>query len=161
MPLPNHATGVVQPVAELAAICRSRGVPMHTDAVQAAGKLPIDFRRLGVDALSLAAHKFQGPPGIGALALRGGVAIRPIHYGGHQQWGLRPGTEPIPLVVGMLAALEVSQRCRPACGGSRRCARFETACGVRSRGCSSMATRHSGCRTSAISPFPAWMHNCS
>ncbi|MDD4268717.1 MAG: cysteine desulfurase [Pirellulaceae bacterium] len=113
--LANHDTGVVQPVAELAAICRSRGVPMHTDAVQAAGKLPIDFRRLGVDALSLAAHKFQGPPGIGALALRGGVAIRPIHYGGHQQWGLRPGTEPIPLVVGMLAALEVSQRERQAC----------------------------------------------
>lgn len=110
--LANHDTGVVQPVAELAAICRNRGVPMHTDAVQAAGKMPIDFRRLGVDALSLAAHKFQGPPGIGALVLRGGLEVRPIHYGGHQQWGLRPGTEPIPLVVGMLAALELCQRDR-------------------------------------------------
>ncbi len=106
--LGNHDTGVVQPVAELAEICRRHEVPFHTDAIQAAGKISIDFGKLGVDALSLAAHKFQGPLGIGALLLGGGVEIRPIHYGGHQQWGLRPGTEPLPLVVGMLTALELS-----------------------------------------------------
>lgn len=108
--LGNHDTGVVQPVAESAAICRKRGVPFHTDAIQAAGKIPIHFRDLGVDALSLAAHKFQGPLGIGALLLRSDVEIRPIHYGGHQQWGLRPGTEPLPLVIGMLTALELYVR---------------------------------------------------
>lgn len=105
--LGNQDTGVVQPVAELASICRAHDVPFHTDAIQAAGKIPIHFRDLGVDALSVAAHKFQGPLGIGALLLRADVAIRPIHYGGHQQWGLRPGTEPLPLVVGMLTALEL------------------------------------------------------
>ncbi len=103
----NHDTGVVQPVVELAGICREHGVPFHTDAIQAAGKIPIHFRDLGVDALSLAAHKFQGPLGIGALLVRSDVAIRPIHYGGHQQWGLRPGTEPLPLVIGMVTALEL------------------------------------------------------
>ena len=103
----NHDTGVVQPVSELADICRDHGVPFHTDATQSAGKVPIHFRDLGVDALSVAAHKFQGPLGIGALLLRGDLQIRPIHYGGHQQWGLRPGTEPLPLVIGMLAALEL------------------------------------------------------
>ena len=105
--LGNHDTGAVQPIAELANICHAHGVPFHTDATQAAGKMPIRFRDLGVDSLSLASHKFQGPVGIGALLLRGDVEIRPLHYGGHQQWGLRPGTEPLPLVVGMLTALEL------------------------------------------------------
>jgi cysteine desulfurase len=105
--LGNHDTGVVQPVAQLARICREHGVPFHTDAIQAAGKIPIHFGELGLDAMSLAAHKFQGPLGIGALLIRAGVEIRPIHFGGHQQWGLRPGTEPLPLVVGMLTALEL------------------------------------------------------
>ncbi len=106
--LGNHDTGVIQPVAELAEICHQRQVPIHTDAIQATGKMAVHFAELGVDALSLAAHKFQGPLGIGALALRFGVEIRPIHFGGHQQWGLRPGTEPLPLVVGMLTALELA-----------------------------------------------------
>lgn len=106
--LGNHDTGVLQPVAKLADLCHTHGVPFHSDAIQAAGKIPIHFRELGVDALSVAAHKFQGPLGIGALLLRSDLAIRPIHYGGHQQWGLRPGTEPLPLVVGMLTALELS-----------------------------------------------------
>lgn len=105
--LANHDTGVLQPVAELAGICREHGVPFHTDATQAAGKIPVHFRRLGVDAMSLAAHKFQGPLGIGALLVRSDVEIHPIHFGGHQQWGVRPGTEPLALVAGMLTALEL------------------------------------------------------
>lgn len=105
--LGNHETGALQPVAELARRCNEAGVPLHTDAVQVAGKLPIDFRGLGVAALSVAAHKFRGPLGIGALILRDGVHLEPLHFGGHQQWGLRPGTECVPLAVGMATALRI------------------------------------------------------
>ena len=86
------------------------GVPLHTDAVQMAGKLPIHFRRLGVAALTVAAHKFHGPLGIGALILRDDVPIQPILFGGHQQAGLRPGTESVALAVGMRTALELWQK---------------------------------------------------
>ncbi len=107
--LGNHETGVLQPVAELAALCHRAGVPMHTDAVQVAGKLPVSFRDLGVAAMSVAAHKFGGPMGIGALIVRDGVPIRPLLFGGHQQSGLRPGTESVALAVGMAAALKLWQ----------------------------------------------------
>src|SRR5690606_4235173 len=103
--LANHETGVLQPIAELAAICQAAGVPLHTDAAQVAGKLPIDFQGLGVTAMTISAHKFGGPPGIGALLLRAGQKIRPLLHGGFQQSGLRPGTEPLALVLGMRAAL--------------------------------------------------------
>jgi cysteine desulfurase len=105
--LGNHETGVLQPVAELAAICNQAGVPLHTDAVQVVGKLPVSFRGLGVAAMSISAHKFQGPPGIGALLLRDGVPLAPLMFGGHQQEGLRPGTEPVALAIGMATALEL------------------------------------------------------
>ena len=84
------------------------------DAVQVAGKLPIDFRRLGVAAMTIAAHKFRGPLGIGALFLRHDVPIQPLTFGGHQQDGLRPGTESVALAVGMLTALEIWDRDRHA-----------------------------------------------
>jgi cysteine desulfurase len=103
----NNETGVIQPIAEIAAICRERGVLMHTDAVQLVGKLPVAFDELGVDALSLTAHKFHGPLGIGALLLRGGVQLQPILYGGFQQHSLRPGTESVALAVGLQRALEL------------------------------------------------------
>ena len=106
----NHETGVLQPIARLAEICNEAGVPLHTDAVQIAGKLPVNFREWGVAAMSVAAHKFRGPTGIGALIVRHGVAIEPLLFGGHQQGGLRPGTEAVALAVGMLAALEIWQR---------------------------------------------------
>jgi cysteine desulfurase len=105
--LGNHETGVLQPVADLAPICREAGVPLHTDAVQVAGKLPIDFRSLGVSSMTITAHKLQGPLGIGALILRDDVAIEPILFGGHQQSGVRPGTESVALAVGMRTALEL------------------------------------------------------
>lgn len=105
--LANHETGVVQPVAQVAHLCRDRGIPVHTDAVQAVGKMPVHFRRLGVSAMSVAAHKFHGPVGIGALICRGDVPISPLLFGGHQQDGYRPGTEPVALVVGMRKALEL------------------------------------------------------
>ncbi len=103
----SHETGVLQPIGQLAAICRSAGVPLHTDAVAVAGKLPIDFRGLGVAALSVTAHKFQGPLGIGALVLRHDVPLAPLLFGGHQQHGLRPGTESVALAVGVQTALEL------------------------------------------------------
>ena len=108
--LGNNETGVVEPVAEIAAECRRRGIFVHTDAVQAVGKIGVDFRALGVDAMTVAAHKFHGPTGIGGLALRHGVEVRPLLVGGFQQSGLRPGTESPLLVAGMLAALEAWHR---------------------------------------------------
>ena len=107
--LANHDTGVLQPVAELARMCNEAGVPLHTDAAQAVGKVPVHFGELGVAALSIGAHKFRGPVGIGALILRDGVPIEPMMYGGHQQRSLRPGTEPVVLAVGMQRALEIWQ----------------------------------------------------
>lgn len=105
--LGNHETGVLQPIERLAAECNRAGVPLHTDAVQAVGKVPVDFHALGVAAMSVAAHKFQGPPGIGALIVRSDVRIKPLMFGGHHQSGLRPGTEPVALAVGMATALEL------------------------------------------------------
>ena len=100
-------TGALQPITQLAGICGAAGVPLHTDAVAAAGKVPVKFRALGVTALSVAAHKFQGPLGIGALILRHGASLAPMLFGGHQQEGLRPGTESVGLAVGMQTALEL------------------------------------------------------
>ena len=105
--LANNETGVLQPVSDVVQLCRPRGIPVHTDAVQVAGKLPIQFRELGVDSLSIAAHKFHGPAGIGGLIVRHGSQLRPILFGGAQQLGMRPGTEPVALVVGMLEALRL------------------------------------------------------
>ena len=109
--LANHETGAVQPVAELAALLAGQGTGaalFHCDAVQAVGKLPVSFRGLGVATLSLSAHKFHGPKGIGALLCRRGVRLRPLFQGGHQQQGRRPGTEPVALVVGMATALALA-----------------------------------------------------
>ena len=108
--LANNETGVLQPVQEIAEQCAAAGVPLHTDAVQACGKLPVDFRALNVAGMTVAAHKFHGPRGIGALIVRQGSAIRPHLFGGFQQAGLRPGTECVSLAVGMHAALDLWQR---------------------------------------------------
>ena len=108
--LASNETGVLQPIAELAVRCRAAGVPIHTDAAQVVGKRPVDFRALGVDAMTVAAHKFHGPRGIGALVLRHDAAISPLLFGGVQQGGARPGTESVALAVGMRLALEASQR---------------------------------------------------
>lgn len=105
--LGNHETGVLQPIPELARACREADVPLHTDAIAAVGKIPVNFRRLGVAALSIAAHKFQGPLGIGALLLRWGRTPRPMLFGGFQQTSIRPGTECTALAVGMYEALRI------------------------------------------------------
>ena len=108
--LASNETGVLQPIPEVALLCRRAGVLLHTDGVQAVGKIPVSFRQLQVDALSLSAHKFHGPVGIGGLLLRHHVKLQPAVYGGFQQQGLRPGTESVALAVGMCKALELWQQ---------------------------------------------------
>jgi cysteine desulfurase len=104
--LANNETGVIQPVQQAAEICRRAGTWLHTDAVQAAGKIPVNFRELNVASLALAAHKFNGPRGIGGLLIRGDVPLASHMFGGGQQLSLRPGTEDVALAVGMAVALE-------------------------------------------------------
>jgi cysteine desulfurase len=105
----SHEIGVLQPLAKIALLCRERGVLLHTDAAQAAGQIPLDVGALGVDLLSLSAHKLYGPKGIGALYVRRGVRLLPLFAGGGQERGLRPGTLPTPLCVGFGTACALAQ----------------------------------------------------
>lgn len=110
----NNEIGTIQPVAELGALCRARGVLFHTDAVQAAGHLPVDVRAQKIDLLSLSAHKFGGPRGVGALYARRGVRLASLIEGGAQERGKRAGTEDVASIVGMAAALEAASAEREA-----------------------------------------------
>ncbi|MEK7866152.1 MAG: cysteine desulfurase family protein [Planctomycetota bacterium] len=110
----NNETGAIQPIAEIARRCRERGVLVHTDAVQGAGKVAIDARSLGVDALSISAHKLHGPKGAGALWLRAGVPIEPLLHGGGHERQLRAGTENVAGIVGLARALELAEADRAA-----------------------------------------------
>ena len=102
----NNEIGTVQPIAEIGAVCREKGVLFHTDAVQAAGHLHIDVKAQNIDMLSLSAHKFHGPKGIGVLYARKGIFLVNLIEGGAQERGKRAGTENIPAIMGMAAALE-------------------------------------------------------
>ena len=104
----NSETGVVQPVAEIAALCRSRGVPFHCDAAQAIGKMPLDVAGLGMDLASLSSHKMYGPIGVGALFIRSGAAPEARMVGGGQESGVRSGTVPWPLCAGFGAAARIA-----------------------------------------------------
>ena len=100
----NNEVGTLQPVADIAAITRPRGVLLHTDAAQSVGKQPVDVGALGVDLLTIAGHKFSAPKGIGALYVRTGTPLRSILHGADQKQGLRPGTENVALIVALGAA---------------------------------------------------------
>lgn len=104
----NNEVGTIEPIAEIAKIAHENGVLIHTDAVQAVGHIPVDVEKLGVDLLSMAAHKFYGPKGIGALYIKSGVHITNLIYGGEQEKGLRAGTENTPAIVGMGQALQLA-----------------------------------------------------
>lgn len=104
----NNEIGTVQPIAEIGAVCRERGVIFHTDAVQAAGHIKIDVKAQNIDMLSIASHKFHGPKGAGALYVRKGIPLLNLIEGGAQERGKRAGTENVPAIVGMAAALKES-----------------------------------------------------
>jgi cysteine desulfurase len=105
--LAHNETGVMQNLKPLADKCQEHQVPFHVDAVQTVGKLPVNFHDLGATSLALGAHKFHGPRGIGALLLKEDMNLAPVQFGGHQEAGRRPGTEPVALIAGMAKALEI------------------------------------------------------
>lgn len=102
----NNEIGTIQPIAEIGVVCKEKGVLFHTDAVQAAGHLPIDVKKENIDMLSLSAHKFHGPKGVGVLYVRRGVPLTNLIEGGGQERGKRAGTENVPAIMSMAAAFE-------------------------------------------------------
>jgi len=109
----NNEVGTIQPVAEIAAITKARGILLHVDAAQSAGKIPVNVDALGVDLLTLAGHKFYAPKGVGALYVRTGTPIAPIQFGAGQEHGLRPGTENVPQIIGLGAAARLARERLP------------------------------------------------
>ena len=105
----NNEIGTVNPIAQIGQVCGERGIPFHTDAVQAGAYLPVDIQSLNVDLMSLGAHKFYGPKGVGALYVRKGLSLLPAQTGGGQETGLRAGTSNIPYIVGLAEALRIAQ----------------------------------------------------
>jgi cysteine desulfurase len=105
----NNELGTIQPLEEIGRLARERDVYFHTDAVQSAGKIPVDVQKLGVDLLALSAHKLNGPKGVGALYIRKGAVLRPLMHGGHHERDRRPGTENVAGIVGFGAAAEIAR----------------------------------------------------
>jgi cysteine desulfurase len=140
----NHEVGTLQPVAEVAAACRERGVLLHVDAASAAGHVPIDFVGLGADLLSVSAHKLGGPPGVGALLVRRGLRLRPLLVGGDQERARRAGYENVPGIVGFGAACAAVD----VAGESARAAAWT----------SSLATRDLGPGVTVLSPADRLPH---
>ncbi len=134
----NNEIGTVQPIAEIGRVCREAGVPFHTDAVQAPGMLPLRVDELCVDFLSLSAHKFYGPKGVGVLYARQGTKWTPLLHGGGQERGHRAGTENTPGIVGLAKALEIAV--------SRKDAAAQRLSGLRDRFQESVLSRVERCR---------------
>lgn len=109
----NNETGVIFPVEQIGALANERGIPFHIDGVQAAGKIPIDVKKIGCDLYAISGHKFHAPKGMGALFVKRGTKMRPVLYGGHQERGRRPGTENVPGIVGLGKAAELARKFLP------------------------------------------------
>ena len=140
--LANNEVGTIQPVRELAATAHERGVPFHTDAVQAAGALDLNIEALGVDALSLSGHKIGAPKGTGALFLRGRVRVEPVLHGGGQEQGRRSGTENVSGAVAFATALELAAADRAARAAKLRLLRDRLIAGIRSVARGAVLTGH-------------------
>jgi len=125
----NNEVGTIQPIAEIAAITRARGIALHCDAAQSAGKIAIDVDALGVDLLTLAGHKFYATKGVGALYVRPGTAVEPVLFGADQEQGLRPGTENVPAIVGLGEAARLAAQRLP--GATQRLRQLRDALHVR------------------------------
>ncbi len=109
--LANNEVGTIQPISEIAKICKEHGILLHTDAAQAVGKIEVDVRQLGVDYLTIAGHKLYAPKGIGALFVRDGVELQPLLHGASQERGMRPGTENVAFSVALGKAAQICQEC--------------------------------------------------
>ena len=129
----NNEVGAIQDIPAIAAICQERGVPLHCDATQAAGSLPLDVEELGVDLLTLSAHKFYGPKGVGLLYVRNGTDLAWQQRGGGQEGGRRGGTENVAGIVGMAVALDRAERFRPAYAAHCAALRDRLLTGLRER----------------------------
>jgi cysteine desulfurase len=131
--LANNEIGTLQPVEEIGRLAQERHIPFHTDAVQAVGRVPVDVRRLGVDLLTLSAHKLYGPKGVGALYVRKGTRLEPFMHGGHHERDRRPGTENVAGIVGLGAAAELAQRLLAEDGSRLAALRDRLEAGIRAR----------------------------
>ena len=129
----NNEIGTLQPIREIGEIARSRGVPFHTDAVQAAGHIPVNVEELQVDLLSLSAHKFHGPKGVGVLYVRRGTKLDSLIHGGAQERGLRAGTPNVPGAVGLAKALELAAAALPESSDRVRALRDQLIREIRAR----------------------------
>ena len=109
----NNEVGTIQPIADIARLARSKGILLHTDAAQSAGKIPLNVHKLGVDLLTLAGHKFYAPKGVGALYVRSGTPVSPLQVGAGHEHGLRPGTENVPFAVGLGVAASLARKRLP------------------------------------------------
>lgn len=114
----NPVVGTVQPISEISSICDKRGVPVHCDATQAFGKMPVDVSTLGASTVSISGHKFYGPKGSGAIYVRRGRNLTPILFGEPREMGLRPGSENVPACIGLGAAAAMSARCAGQVAGT-------------------------------------------
>jgi cysteine desulfurase len=117
--LAQNETGVLHPIKDIATMAHARGALLHVDAVQAAGKVPLAMHDLGADLLTISGHKFHAPKGVGALAIRPGLSLRPLWYGGGQELGLRSGTEPVPSIVALGVASRMARETALAYDGVR------------------------------------------
>lgn len=151
--LANNEVGTVQPVAELAALAHERGIPFHTDAVQAAGWLPLDVRELGVDALSVSGHKLGAPKGIGALYVRGRIPLEPVLHGGGQERGRRSGTENVAGAVALATAARLAQAGREANAEAATAARDAFVAAVLAEALDARLTGHPGRRLPGTASF--------
>jgi cysteine desulfurase len=151
--LANNEIGTIQPVAEIARLAAERGVPVHTDAVQAAGLLDLNVDRLGVDALALSAHKFYAPKGVGVLYVRRGTALVPLLHGGSQERRRRAGTENVAGIVACAAALELVERHRASTTARLTALRERLIDGIAARVPGALLNGHRRCRLPGNASF--------